>query len=47
VLAKTAHIYLLITPSSLVAAATVFEIVPNLRTFRCKRSSRRHKGTNN
>src|ERR1035437_7340766 len=24
-----------------------FEIVPNLRTFRCKRSSRRHKGTNN
>ena len=38
--ARGTHVFLLITPSSFVAAATVFEIVPYLRTLVC-RSSRR------
>jgi hypothetical protein len=39
--ANTAHIFLMIEPSSFVAAATVLEIVLNLRKFKFKRSRRR------
>jgi hypothetical protein len=37
---QTAHVFLRIVPSSVVAAAMVFETVPYFRTLRWRRSSR-------